>query len=267
MEAVTIGPVTTSRFIMGGNPFSGFSHQSVDTDSRMRHWFTTERVKALFREAESLGVTSVISRADHHIMRLLMEYWDEGGTLQWLAQTCPELGTTGGLHTALNGGAVACHIHGGVTDHLLAEGRLGEVQDDINRIRDAGLAAGIAGHNPAVFEFARDHLDLDYTMCCYYNPTDRSKDPEHKHGAKEKFLDEDRRRVIEIIATMPWPVIHYKVLAAGRNDPVDAFAVAARAMRDGDAVCVGIYNQDVPDMLKQDIDLFTDAVEATRAAR
>jgi len=202
------------------------------------------------------------------VIRLLLEYADEGGRLQWLAQTCPGVGPTQlSVRLAIANGAKGCHVHGGVTDHLLAEGKLADVQADLDEIRKAGLVAGIAGHNPEVFEFAHRKLDVDYYMCCYYNPTNRDKNPEHPHGAEERYAEEDRQRVLKVIARLSKPVIHYKVLAAGRNDPAAAFAVTARALRENDAVCVGIYNEKVPDMLAQDVKLFTQALKAARAAK
>lgn len=256
MNTVRIGSVSVTQFIVGSNPFSGFSHQSVENDLRMKKYFTVERIKATLREAESLGVNTLIARADHHVMRLLLEYWDQGGTIQWLAQTCPELGPmAASVRNAVAGGAKGCHVHGGVTDKMLADGTLAEVQREIDALRQAGLAGGIAGHNPAVFEFAEQHLDVDYYMCCYYNPTDRSRRAEHVHGAVEKFVEEDRQRMIGVIRGLSKPVIHYKILAAGRNDPVEAFATAARAMRPNDAVCVGVYTEDQKDMLSYDVQL------------
>ena len=94
MDLIKIGPLTVSRFILGSNPFSGFSHQGSSRDAEMVHYFTTQRIKQVLRDAESLGITAVIARADHHVIRTLMEYWDEGGKLQWLAQTCPGVGPT-----------------------------------------------------------------------------------------------------------------------------------------------------------------------------
>ncbi|MBN2584619.1 MAG: hypothetical protein JXL80_16265 [Planctomycetes bacterium] len=262
-----IGGVEVSKFILGGNPFSGFSHQTPDVDSKMRHFFTVARIKELFRQAESLGITAVIARADNHIARVMLEYWDEGGKLQWFAQSCPELGpTANAARNAVQGGAKACHIHGGVTDFLLAQGRLAELQADIDDLRGKGLVVGIAGHNPRVFEFADEHLDVDYYMCCYYNPTSRDKNPEHVHGAKEKFAEEDRQTMLNVIAGLSRPVIHYKVLAAGRNDPAAAFAVTARTMRANDAVCVGIYNEPMPDQLARDVALLDQGLKTVRAA-
>lgn len=256
MQYVQIGSSRISRFILGSNPFSGFSHMSVETDLAMRRYFTVARIKETLRRAEALGVTTLIARADHHVTRMLLEYRDEGGKIDWMAQTCPELGTTdASVGQAIARGAIGCHVHGGVTDHMLAEGRLAEVQADLDKLRKAGLLAGIAGHNPGVFEFAEKHLDADYYMCCYYNPSDRSKKADHVHGAKETFVDEDRQRMIKLIANLSRPVIHYKILAAGRNDPAEAFATAAKAMRSSDAVCVGVYSGAKDDMLEQDVAL------------
>ncbi len=51
------------------------------------------------------------------------------------------------------------------------------MQGAIDCIRRKGMLAGIAGHTPEVFEWAEAHLDVDYYMCCYYNPTPRTDDP------------------------------------------------------------------------------------------
>ena len=256
MEYIQIGNISVSRFILGSNPFSGFSHQSQETDMRMMRWFTARQIKETLREAESLGVNTVVGRADHHIMRVLMEYWDEGGKIQWFAQTCPGVGPMEfGVREAVFGGAKACHIHGGVMDNLLAQGKLEDVPRAIGLIREAGLLAGIAGHNPQVFEWAEENLDVDYYLCSYYNSARRNERPEHVRGMKEWFWERDRETMTALIQRLSRPVIHYKVLAAGRNDPAEALAYAAKKMRPCDAVCVGVYNEGKPDMLREDVGL------------
>lgn len=260
---VHLGSLAVSRFILGGNPFSGFSHQTPAVDERMVGYFTCERIKATFREAERLGVTTHIGRADHHIMRVLREHWDQGGAIQWVAQTCPEVGTIErGVQNGLRGGAKAVFIHGGLMDHLLAQGRAGEAHDGIKLIHDAGLPAGVAGHNPRVFEWAEEHLDCDFYMCCYYNPTSRDERAEHVSGMAEWFNDADRDRMTALIQRLSKPAIHYKVLAAGRKQPAEAFAYVAGKLRPQDAVCVGIYGEGNPQELAQDVALFEAAVQA-----
>lgn len=256
METIRIGSIDVSRFILGGNPISGFSHQGAEVDCRMRHFFSAAQVKRLLREAESLGVNTFLGRADRHMARLMLEHWDEGGQMQWIAQTAPELGSIErGIETAIHAGAKACYVHGGVMDHLLEHGKLDEVPPTIEMIRRAGMPAGVAGHLPQVLQWAEREIDVDFYMCSYYNPSSRRDSPERSLGYDECYSDADRQDMVDIIPTLSKPAIHYKVLAAGRKDPSDAFAFAAEHLRPGDAVCVGVYDEANPNMLREDIDL------------
>jgi hypothetical protein len=258
MDSIRLGSLTVGRFILGSNPFSGFSHQGPGRDAEMEHYYTADRIKQVLRRAEQLGVTAVLARADRHIVRTLMEYWDEGGMLQWLAQTCPGVGPTlKNVQEAVRGGARAVHIHGGVMDNCLARGDLSDPLAGIARIREAGLAVGIAGHNPEVFRWAeREKIDVDYYLCSYYNSAHRDRAAEKTPDQPEWFLQGDRRIMAETIQGLSRPVIHYKVMAAGRNEPAEAFAFAARTMRPGDGLCVGVFTKDDPDMLEADVRLF-----------
>jgi hypothetical protein len=261
MDTVKLGDFEVSRFVLGSNPFSGFSHQSTERDQEMVHWYTGARIKEVLRDAERLGITAVIGRADRHVIRTLMEYWDEGGTVRWSAQTCPGVGPT--LKTAqmaIDGGARAVHIHGGVMDNCLAAGDMSDPLAGIEKIKEAGLPAGIAGHNPEVFRWAeREKLPVDYYMCSYYNSAHRDESAEKLPGQKEWFREEDRRAMTELIRGLSKPVIHYKIMAAGRNDPAEAIAFAVAAMRPQDAVCVGVFTKDAPEMLAEDVRIFEEA--------
>ncbi len=260
--------LTVSRFIIGSNPFSGFSHQSIEQDWVMRHYFTTTKIIETLHEAESLGVNTLIARTDFHVMRMLMEYRDQGGTLQWFAQTCPEVGSHETcIQRAADYGAKACHIHGGVMDNLFAQGKLDEIPPALDMIHEHGMLAGIAAHNYRVIEWAEEHLDIDYFMCCYYNPSPRDQKADHVAGVTEYYLEEDRQAMTDLIQKLSRPVIHYKIMAAGRNDPQAAFSFAASKMRPNDAVCVGIYQKDNPNILKQDVRLLEESLVALETAR
>ena len=267
MQYAQFKNIQVSRFIIGSNPFSGFSHQSPETDQAMRHYFTTTRIKQTLHEAEELGVNTLIARTDFHVMRMLMEYQDEGGTLQWFAQTCPEVGSHETcILRAASYGAKACHLHGGVMDNAFAQGKLDDIQPALDLARAKGLLAGIAAHNHHVIEWAEEHLDLDYYLCCYYNPTNRAAHPEHIADEVEFYLESDRQLMTDLIPRLSKPVVHYKIMAAGRNDPRSAFAFAASKMRPNDAVCVGIYQKDNPAILRQDVELLEESMEKTAQA-
>jgi hypothetical protein len=167
------------------------------------------------------------------------------------------------VRRAAKGSAAACHIHGGVMDQLVANGRGDEAKPVVELIRSKGMKAGIAGHTTRVFEWARENLDVDYYMCCYYNPTPRANDPEHVHGAPEEYRPEDREAMVKVIPTLSKPVIHYKIMAGGRNDAREAFRYCGRHMRPEDLVCVGAYTGDNPRMLEENVKLFEETI-ATR---
>ncbi len=263
LGTIRLGGLDVSRLIIGGNPFSGFAHQTPERDIEMQRWYTVARIKDALHQAEKLGINAHIGRADNHIMRTLMEYWDEGGTIQWIAQTCPGVGPIEvGVRNAISGGASACYIHGGVMENLFANDKLDEAPPALRKIKKAGMPAGIACHNPAILGWAEDNLDVDFYMCSYYNPNDRSRNPASASGGEEVFLSEHRDRMVETLAGLSRPAIHYKVMAAGRNDPREAFDFVAKHLRPQDAVCVGVYTRDKADMLAEDIRLLSNALRA-----
>jgi hypothetical protein len=262
MEHIQIGNVRLSRFILGSNPFSGFSHQGVKMDEQMKRYYSCERIKQSLAEAERLGIDTVIARTDSLILRVLKEYRNEGGKISWFAQTCPEIGSTEiCVQRATTGGAKACHIHGGVMDHLLVHNNLDEAKERLKMIREEGMLAGVAGHHPEVFKWAEENLEVDYYMCSYYNPIPREYTAEHTSELEEYYGDEDREVMVGVIERLSKPVVHYKIMAAGRNKPTDAFAYAAKHMRKHDAVCVGVYTEKSPAMLEEDVRLFETIIQ------
>lgn len=256
-STVKIGNLEISRLILGGNPFSGNSHQGPERDREMVRYFTTARIKEIFREAEALGVKTFLGRADKHIVRVLWEYWDEGGAIQWIAQTCPEFGSPlNGVNAAIRGGAHAVYIHGGQMDFLLANNRLDEAVAAIERVKEAGLPVGIAAHTPKPHLWANENISLDFHMCSYYNPSPRDKVAAHHAGKSEVYDPADRDSMTATIPCLKAPAIHYKIFAAGRSDPAESFAFVRAHLRPQDAVCVGVYPKDKPDMLAEDLRLF-----------
>jgi len=254
---IQICTLPVSKFLIGGNPFSGFSHLGSHMDGEMLRYYTVSRIKKTLKQAEELGINTFLGRADSHIIRMLMEYHNEGGCMQWFAQTCPEMKSIErSIEFAIKGGANACYIHGGVMDFLLSQNKLEEVFSAIEIIKKAGMPSGVAGHNTRVFEWAEQNLDVDFYMCSYYNPAPRDKDAEYIQIKPDVFRNEDRDTMVATIQGLSKPVIHYKIIAAGRNDPNEAFAFTAGHLRVQDAVCVGVFTKDNPNMLADDVRIF-----------
>ena len=262
LTPVKLGSLTVSRMIIGGNPFSGFSHQGVERDEEMIRYHTTARIKETLWRAQRAGITTHLSRGDHHVIRYLREFWDEGGTLQWICQTCPEVGSLERvIDNGLRNGAKAVFFHGGMMDARLRENdNLDELPRMVAKVKKAGLAVGVAGHLTSTIQWAEQNLDVDFYMCSYYNPIYRAKSGEHVHGYEETYNDADRAAMVATVKNLSKPAIHYKVLAAGRHKPAEGLAFVARHLRPQDAVCVGVCLKDNAGAIGEDLRLLEEGL-------
>lgn len=247
LPRVRIGSLEISRLLVGGNPFSGISHQSPERDRQMMDYYTAECIKQTLRECEAVGINSAILRADAHIWRLLREYWNEGGRIQWIAQTAPEYGDQyANIDRAVAHGASAVFLQGLVTERLYTEGRMDGIADLVAHIRRCGLPAGVAAHAPEVHLAVRDAgIPVDFHMVCFYDCGSVHVD------RGEQFDPADPPRAVAAIQAISRPCIAYKVLAAGRVPAREALPYAFAHIKPTDAVVVGVYTRDDPGMVQE----------------
>jgi len=243
LPMLDIKGLKVSRMVVGGNPVSGFSHAGADRTKAMLDYFTTENIKKLLRDCEAAGVNTCFFRCDNHTVRLLREYWNEGGTIQWFAQTAPEEDQIRNISKAKSFGASAVYLHGGNIDTLFEKGEHDEVRRHLDYIREVGLVAGCASHIPPnILEIEKRGWEPDFYMSCLYNiPGYKGK-----LGADqdEKFRHEDRRIALDVIAQVPRPCFAYKILGAGRVDAREAFEEVFAAIKPTDGVNVGMFPPD-----------------------
>jgi hypothetical protein len=86
LPTIAIGPHRISRMTIGGNPFGGFSHQNRQRDEEMLDYYSVARIKQTLADCEAAGINTCCLRTDAHIWRLLREYRNDGGKIQWIAQ-------------------------------------------------------------------------------------------------------------------------------------------------------------------------------------
>ena len=268
MRKVPIGKARVTGLCIGGNPFSGFSHQGQERTKEMLAYFTPEKIKETLRAAEAAGINTFFGRTDDHIMGIIRDYWDGGGTIQWFAQICTERGDPDAwrkwMGASIELGATGAYLHGGVVDNWYASGLSDNFQEALGMMREGGVAAGFAAHKPEAHAWVRDNLEVDFLMCSYYNPSDRSKSAHHVSEG-EKWDYEDRQKMLEVIATIEKPVVHYKVFAAGNKPIPEAFETMGKAMRKGDVACVGFFPKDDPEIIAKDVALFEEYVDGVGA--
>ena len=254
LPTISIASHRVTRLIIGGNPYSGISHHSPAASKAMEDYYTTHQIMADLRQAEENGINTVLARADRHIMRTLNEYWNAGGTIQWIAQT-PKDTEYADLETYLQiierYQPIAIYHHGGTTDKLYAEGRLGSLRESLKYIRGLGCAVGIGTHDPQILKYCcAEGYPVDFYVCALYNHT--------KH--RELYLPNDRFAAFTAIQAVPVPVIAIKVLAAGRNEPRAAFQLAAENIKPTDAMAVGMYTRFQADQIHQNAIMFSELI-------
>lgn len=250
LPTVDLCGLTVSRLIVGGNPFSGFSHQSHERDEEMLNYYTTERLKETLRRAESAGINTTIMRSDLHIHRLLREYYNEGGHIQWIAQVGADSGQQTmlrALDAAVAARAKAIYIHGGHVDEAYAEQNAERLVEWLDHIRGHGLPAGVAGHAPEAHLWVNDLGIADFHAVCFYNCGSLHR------GGGDKFDPDDPPLAVEAIRRIQKPCIGYKVLGAGRVEPRTAFEFAFANIKDSDVVNVGVYRGDNDNMVEDNV--------------
>jgi len=251
LPSVNLGPHSVSRLIIGGNPFSGNSHQGGERDKEMVDYFTIERIKQTLRDCERHGITTIQARGDAHITRMMNEYWNEGGTLRWIAQTASEMASfENNVKRILSFNPIAVYHHGSMTDNLWCEGKVQVIADRLAFLRDQGVVTGLGTHLPEVIEYSEEHRwPVDFYMASAYAISRKARPlffTVGHHGGWEQYLDEDRDAMLRVIRQTPKPCLAFKILGAGRKcatseDVRQTFEHIFANIKPIDAVVVGMF--------------------------
>jgi len=266
LPRVKLGRLEVSRLLIGGNPFSGISHQHPGLDQELLDYYTTENIKKALARAQQSGINAFVARADRHFLRVLRECHQEGRiSMHWVAQTVPELADfRNGLAAALSCPyrPAAIYFHGGLADSLWQEKKLLQLQEFLQMIKDTGVLCELAAHLPETIEEAESQdWPVDFYLTCFYNPAGRGKKglTVLTGSAGEYFDEKDPFRMAQAIQAVKKPCLAYKVLAAGRKSVTpgllkEAFRFAYASIKPGDAVVVGVF-QKYRDQIAEDVSL------------
>lgn len=251
MPQVKFGPHTVSRLMVGGNPVSGNSHVSSAMNAEMRDYFTSTNAKKMLAACEAAGINVWQSRADRHIMRLLHEYRQEGGRIQWVAQTASEYASLeSNLREASALKPIAIYHHGSQTDKLWAAGRIDEMGDVLKRIRQTGALAGLGTHIPAVIDYAESKgWGFDFYMTCLYNLSRTAEEKAQAAGRPvegEYFHHADREEMLKRVKQTSKPCLIFKVYGATRQCATAetrraAVELAFRYAKPSDCLVIGMF--------------------------
>ena len=253
LPTIQLGDHKVSRLIIGGNPFSGFSHQSRELDREMIEYYTMPHLQQTLDECWRHGINTAQSRADRHQMRMILEHRLRGGQMQWIAQTASEFADMQAHITELaDYQPIAIYHHGTHTDNCWHTGNIDAVADVVKMIKDTGLPAGIGTHIPQVIEYAEQHQwETDFYMGCFYDLARGYKSApatDRNAYAKDRFPAGDPDRMTATLRQLDKPCVGFKILAAGRHcaneaQLEDAFRYAFEHLKPTDAVVVGVFQK------------------------
>ena len=127
--------------------------------SRSRWWtryfvVAPSRLSALediFLLCEEQGINTAILRLDNDTLRILNGYRNErGGKIQWIAQVKPkETDLRTDIDQAVDNGAVAVYVHGGVGDRFVEQGKVDLLGEALTTDADPPGLARRAGFRTA----------------------------------------------------------------------------------------------------------------------
>jgi hypothetical protein len=237
-----IGKLNVSRLICGGNLTSYFAHSRdlIYVSSLLKQYFTDEKVFATWRKCEENGINTAVLRVDERVTRLISDYWySEGGKLQLISQCeLPEKDWKSSILKAVDTGAHAAYVHGGVADDYVKNKRVDELAQALDLIRQNGLPAGMAGHMVDVpIAISEQGVKVDFWMKTLNEKKYWSAGEMPRH---DSVFEETPEKTIEFMRTSDRPWIAYKVLGAGAIAPVEGFRYALE--NGADFLCVGMFD-------------------------
>jgi len=268
-STVRIGSVSVGRFLIGHNPPSGNSHISAEVDAAMRAYFNDQTVPALYRQAEELGLRTIMIRGDYRMLDWVELYRRAGGTMNVVGQTASEMHDIfANIRVMAAAGVEAIYHHGTQTDKFWREGRIDDCRDYLQCMRDCGVAVGLGTHQPEIIDHAQQNgWDVDFYVASFYNLSRVPRESSAVTGRKaydiEVYDDADRERMCEMILAVDKPVLAFKILGAGRKcgsqeQVAEAFRYAYSHIKPSDAVVVGVFGRDA-DELALDVGYARDA--------
>jgi hypothetical protein len=243
--------LTLSRLVCGGNLISYFAHSRdlIYVSDLLKQYFTDEKVWETLRVCEALGINTAFLRTDDHVFRILDGYWNkQGGKIQWIAQTQPsDKEPEVNIRQAIDHGAKACYVHGGVGDRWVKEGKMDLLGKALWVVKDAGLPAGIGCHSldvPKAVEAAG--LEPDFYMKTLHRSDYWSYT---KDVVKDNSWCAEPEETIRFMKKVERPWIAFKTLAAGAIHPRVGLRYAFE--NGADFACVGMFDF----QLREDVDI------------
>lgn len=268
-----IGAVKISRLICGGNLISGYAHSRDLTyvSTLLKHYFTDDRVMETWALCEAHGINTMIAYpGDPHCIDVYGRYRAKSGKIQYIAQISPNpRALSAAVSGAVDAGAVGAFLVGNLGDAWVRTGAVGRIGEVVGLIKDAGLIAGVAGHElRTVQAVERAGVAPDFYVKTLHDQSYWSKQqPQQELDVIDNYgIDNywcrEPEKVIGFMTGIARPWIAYKVLAAGAIAPKHGFKYAFQ--NGADFAAVGMFDFQVAADVAVANDVLTHAADRGR---
>jgi hypothetical protein len=248
LSVVDFCGLNATRLIIGANPFVGGSHQTMQRNAEMLAYYTRERIIETWFRAEKAGINTMVTNNESPgILETISEYYNQGGSLQWIAQVNirekPDM--IRAIDEVIDLGCKALFLHGSFTDKAYARGDEASLRAWCAYTRRKGVPVGVAGHNPRAHLWV-DQLDIvDFHAVCFFHCESIHE------GRGDNFRLADMAPAVEAIRAIDKPCIGYKIMGSGRIEARMAFEFAFENIKATDVVNVGMYRGDKDDIVEE----------------
>jgi hypothetical protein len=173
-------------------------------------------------------------------MRLIDTYHKQySDKLQFIAQCkVQEHDLMSEIQQGIDNGAIGAHVQGACADKLVIHNQVEVIARAVEKIKENGLIAGVAGHMldvPVACE--GQGVDADYYMKTINSKSYWSAGPMPR---RDSVWSETPELTIDFMETVNKPWIGYKVLGAGAIKPYEGFKYAFE--NGTDFICVGMFD-------------------------
>ena len=249
-----LGGFEVSRIICGGNLISGFAHSRdlIYVSQLLKTYFNEKKVMDTFWICEECGINTTAISARPNEVKILNNYWKQGGKIQWIAPTYPEENNyRENIDFALDNDAKAILIMGNTGDEWARSGKYELMAKTIDYIKSKGVSAGVAGHEIETIKGAEKHqVGADFYMKTIHSREYWSWQPEQikdkmviDNYSIDNYWDRNPDETIAFMESLDKPWIAFKVLAAGAVHPKNGFRFVFE--KGADFACVGMFDYQI----------------------
>ncbi|MBI5397026.1 MAG: twin-arginine translocation signal domain-containing protein [Verrucomicrobia bacterium] len=263
-----------SRVILGGNLVNLFTH-SRDLNyvhDLAAQYHTDDRIFQTLAVAEEHGINTMSLSNRERAMGLLKRHRSErGGKMQWIV--CPITKPDDSMtkyreevERLVGDGADAVYMHGGMSDSLLATGRVDLIAKAVEIFKLQNVPCGVGAHDLGVVEACeKAGIPNDFYIKTFHHldyPTaPRPEDMKKACTEVPGYWCKDWKAVAERMKSVKKTWIAFKVLAAGAIPPKKAFQWAFEG--GGDHILVGMFDWQIA----EDAALARESIEKAKAKR